>query len=56
MKILSEEELELKFQERIDKGEIIEPTDWMPERYRKQRYRMKQDMVCIFIAALKLLE
>ena len=40
MKILSEEELELKFQERIDKGEIIEPKDWMPERYRKQLIRM----------------
>src|SRR5438046_5806507 len=36
----SEEELEKKFQERIDKGEVIEPKDWMPERYRKQLVRM----------------
>jgi ring-1,2-phenylacetyl-CoA epoxidase subunit PaaA len=35
-----EKELEKKFQERIDKGEIIEPKDWMPERYRKQLIRM----------------
>jgi len=40
MKIQSEEELELKFQARIDKGEIIEPKDWMPEKYRKQLIRM----------------
>ena len=32
--------MELKFQERIDRGEIIEPKDWMPERYRKQLIRM----------------
>ncbi len=35
-----EKELEKKFQERIDKGEVIEPKDWMPERYRKQLIRM----------------
>src|SRR3954466_9416109 len=33
-------ELEIKFQERIDRGEVIEPKDWMPERYRKQLIRM----------------
>src|SRR5258705_5666243 len=33
-------ELEKKFQERIDKGEVIEAKDWMPERYRKQLIRM----------------
>jgi ring-1,2-phenylacetyl-CoA epoxidase subunit PaaA len=33
-------ELEKKFQERIDRGEVIEPKDWMPERYRKQLIRM----------------
>ena len=37
---MSEQELEKKFQERIDKGEIIEAKDWMPERYRKQLIRM----------------
>src|SRR5271155_1361266 len=34
------EEREKRFQERIDNGEIIEPKDWMPERYRKQLIRM----------------
>lgn len=29
-----------EFQHRIDKGEKIEPKDWMPERYRKQLIRM----------------
>ncbi|RMG41081.1 MAG: 1,2-phenylacetyl-CoA epoxidase subunit A [Candidatus Dadabacteria bacterium] len=28
------------FQARIDRGDIIEPRDWMPERYRKQLIRM----------------
>lgn len=28
------------FQERIDRGEKIEPKDWMPERFRKQLIRM----------------
>jgi len=31
---------EQAFQARIDRGEIIEPKDWMPERYRKQLIRM----------------
>ena len=37
---LSEAELEKKFDERIARGEVIEPKDWMPERYRKQLIRM----------------
>lgn len=40
MQAISEQELEKKFQERIDNGEIIEPKDWMPERFRKQLVRM----------------
>jgi ring-1,2-phenylacetyl-CoA epoxidase subunit PaaA len=28
------------FEDRIAKGEVIEPKDWMPERYRKQLVRM----------------
>jgi len=40
MSSLTEQELEKKFQERIDNGEIIEPKDWMPERFRKQLIRM----------------
>src|SRR6186713_3144718 len=40
LKNLSEEELEKKFDERIALGEVIEPKDWMPERYRKQLLRM----------------
>jgi len=31
---------EEQFEERIARGEIIEPKDWMPERYRKQLIRM----------------
>jgi len=31
---------EQEFQERINRGEVIEPKDWMPERYRKQLVRM----------------
>jgi ring-1,2-phenylacetyl-CoA epoxidase subunit PaaA len=31
---------ETDFQNRIDNGEVIEPKDWMPERYRKQLIRM----------------
>ena len=27
------------FQERIDRGEVIEPRDWMPEKYRKTHIR-----------------
>ena len=37
---MTEQELEKKFQDRIDRGEVIEPKDWMPERYRKQLIRM----------------
>src|SRR5436190_299665 len=37
---ISIEEREKRFQERIDRGEVIEPKDWMPERYRKQLIRM----------------
>jgi ring-1,2-phenylacetyl-CoA epoxidase subunit PaaA len=37
---MTEAEKEKKFNERIDRGEIIEPKDWMPERYRKQLIRM----------------
>src|SRR6185369_16684657 len=37
---MDEQELEKKFQERIARGEVIEPKDWMPERYRKQLIRM----------------
>jgi ring-1,2-phenylacetyl-CoA epoxidase subunit PaaA len=33
-------EKEKAFNERIQKGEVIEPKDWMPERYRKQLIRM----------------
>jgi ring-1,2-phenylacetyl-CoA epoxidase subunit PaaA len=33
-------ELEKKFQARIDRGEVIEAKDWMPEKYRKQLIRM----------------
>lgn len=29
-----------QFEDRIERGEIIEPKDWMPERYRKQLIRM----------------
>lgn len=29
-----------EFQEKIDKGQKIEPKEWMPERYRKQLIRM----------------
>lgn len=32
--------LEKEFHERIDRGEVIEPKDWMPDRYRKQLIRM----------------
>ena len=37
---MSEEEKLRQFEERIEKGETIEPKDWMPERYRKQLIRM----------------
>ncbi|MEQ1732844.1 MAG: 1,2-phenylacetyl-CoA epoxidase subunit PaaA [Bacteroidia bacterium] len=32
--------LEQQFQDKIDKGQKIEPKDWMPEMYRKQLTRM----------------
>ena len=28
------------FEARLDRGETIEPKDWMPEKYRKQLIRM----------------
>jgi ring-1,2-phenylacetyl-CoA epoxidase subunit PaaA len=31
---------EHNFQKRIDSGEVIEPKDWMPDKYRKQLLRM----------------
>src|SRR5688572_21914997 len=37
---MTEQEKEKHFDERIAKGEMIEPKDWMPERYRKQLIRM----------------
>ncbi len=37
---MTEQEKEKHFNERIAKGEMIEPKDWMPERYRKQLIRM----------------
>ncbi len=40
MNQLTEKEKEQHFNERIEKGEIIEPKDWMPERYRKQLLRI----------------
>ena len=40
MNNLTEQEREAEFQARIDRGEMIEPKDWMPERYRKQLIRM----------------
>jgi ring-1,2-phenylacetyl-CoA epoxidase subunit PaaA len=40
MKGMTENEKEQQFNERIDRGEIIEPKDWMPERYRKQLIRI----------------
>src|ERR1700756_1412562 len=33
-------ERERDFQARLDRGETIEPRDWMPDRYRKQLVRM----------------
>jgi len=37
---MSEAQLEKEFQDKIDAGTVIEPKDWMPERYRKQLVRM----------------
>ena len=39
MKNLSNEELEKRFQEKIDKDIKIEPNDWMPDAYRKSLIR-----------------
>ncbi|MEY3085342.1 MAG: hypothetical protein RL037_1522 [Bacteroidota bacterium] len=39
MKNLSNEELENRFQEKIDKDIKIEPNDWMPDAYRKSLIR-----------------
>lgn len=36
---MTEEELELKFQDKIDKEIKIEPKDWMPDDYRKHLIR-----------------
>lgn len=40
MQEISEQEREVQFQAKIDRGEVIEAKDWMPERYRKQLIRM----------------
>lgn len=37
---MTDQEREKIFDERIARGEIIEPKDWMPEKYRKQLIRM----------------
>jgi ring-1,2-phenylacetyl-CoA epoxidase subunit PaaA len=37
---MSEEEKLLEFESRIASGEVIEPKDWMPEKYRRQLIRM----------------
>jgi ring-1,2-phenylacetyl-CoA epoxidase subunit PaaA len=37
---MNDTEREKNFDERLAKGEVIEPKDWMPERYRKQLVRM----------------
>lgn len=39
MKNISNEELEKRFQEKIDKDIKIEPNDWMPDAYRKSLIR-----------------
>ena len=36
---MTEEEMELKFQDKIDKETKIEPKDWMPDDYRKHLIR-----------------
>lgn len=38
--MIADAQLEVDFQNKIDSGEVIEPKDWMPERYRKQLIRM----------------
>jgi ring-1,2-phenylacetyl-CoA epoxidase subunit PaaA len=37
---MDDPELVAAFEARIARGEVIEPKDWMPERYRKQLIRM----------------
>src|SRR5512144_3147051 len=37
---MDDAERERRFQARIDRGEKIEPMDWMPESYRRQLVRM----------------
>lgn len=37
---MDDQKKEEEFQAKIDRGEKIEPKDWMPERYRKQLIRM----------------
>ena len=37
---MSEQQREQEFQQKIDSGIVIEPKDWMPDRYRKQLIRM----------------
>ena len=37
---MTQSDQEKAFQDRIDRGEIIEPKDWMPDAYRKQLIRM----------------
>ena len=37
---MENEVLEKAFQDKIDSGIVIEPKDWMPDRYRKQLIRM----------------
>ena len=39
MKDYNQEELAKQFQDRIDAGQVIEPKDWMPEKYRKTHIR-----------------
>lgn len=39
-KNVNESELEAIFEDKISKGEMISPLDWMPERYRRQLIRM----------------
>lgn len=36
---MNNQNLEQQFQDRIDRGEVIEPRDWMPEKYRKTHIR-----------------
>ena len=36
---MKEADLEAIFNEKIDKGENIEPKDWMPEKYRQTHIR-----------------